>query len=63
MGDSVGFQLPLREIYLGLTSHQIISAWPSLRSMHNEYLQMGDGALRLASKGRTAVQQLTFSGK
>ena len=31
MGDRIGVQLLVREIYLSLTNHQVNSAWPSLR--------------------------------
>ena len=50
MGDSIGVQLPLREIYLSLTNHpgQLSLAIPVGR--RNEYQPRGGDALRLGVK-------------
>ena len=51
MGDHIGVQLLVREIYLSLTNH---TGHPSV-GRRNEYRSKGGDALRLGSKGRYGV--------
>ena len=54
MGDSIRVQLPLQEIYFGLSNHpgELSLAIPPCMGRCNKYRSKGSDAVWLRSKGR-----------